>query len=86
MISLNRQFVSSAVPKPANIRIVHSFDRYIDAHGPACTGNAGELAVVGAVHRLERDARHRREVDVTQRDASYACCHSRRGSLRRHER
>ena len=31
MISLNRQFVSSAVPKPANIRIVQSFERYIDA-------------------------------------------------------
>ena len=31
MISLNRQLVSSAVPKPANIRIVQSFDRYIDA-------------------------------------------------------
>jgi hypothetical protein len=28
MISLNRQFVSSAVPNPANIRIVHNFDRY----------------------------------------------------------
>ena len=34
MISLNRQFVSSAVPKPANIRIVQSFDRYIEAYGP----------------------------------------------------
>ena len=34
MISLNRQLVSSAVPKPANIRIVHSFERYIDAYGP----------------------------------------------------
>ena len=34
MISLNRQFVSSAVPKPANIRIVQSFERYIDAYGP----------------------------------------------------
>ena len=31
MISLNRQLVSSAVPNPANIRIVHSFERYIDA-------------------------------------------------------
>ena len=31
MISLNRQFVSSAVPKPANIRIVQSFERYIEA-------------------------------------------------------
>ena len=38
MISLNRQFVSSAVPKPANMRIVHSFDRYIDAYGPRVYG------------------------------------------------
>ena len=38
MISLNRQFVSSAVPKPANIRIVQSFDRYIDAYGPRVYG------------------------------------------------
>ena len=34
MISLNRQLVSSAVPKPANIRIVHKRDRYIEAYGP----------------------------------------------------
>jgi hypothetical protein len=33
-ISLNRALVSSAVPKPANIRIVQSFDRYIEAYGP----------------------------------------------------
>jgi hypothetical protein len=39
MISLNRQFVSSAVPNPANIRIVHNFDRYIDAYGPRVNGN-----------------------------------------------
>ena len=38
MISLNRQFVSSAVPNPANIRIVHNFDRYIDAYGPRVYG------------------------------------------------
>ena len=38
MISLNRQFVSSAVPKPANIRIVQSFERYIDAYGPRVYG------------------------------------------------
>ena len=31
MISLNRQLVSSAVPNPANIRIVHSRERYIEA-------------------------------------------------------
>ncbi len=34
MISLKRQLVSSAVPNPANIRIVHSFERYIDEYGP----------------------------------------------------
>ncbi len=39
MISLKRQLVSSAVPKPANIRIVHIFDRYIDAYGPRVYGN-----------------------------------------------
>ena len=32
--SWNRRLVSSAVPKPANIRIVHNFERYIDAYGP----------------------------------------------------
>ena len=35
--------------------------------GPRVYGYcAGELAVVGPVHRLERDARHRREVGVAQ--------------------
>ena len=29
--SWKRRFVSSAVPKPANIRIVHGFERYIEA-------------------------------------------------------
>ena len=29
--SLKRVLVSSAVPKPANIRMVHSFERYIEA-------------------------------------------------------
>ncbi len=38
MISLNRQLVSSAVPKPANIRMVHSFERYIEAYGPRVYG------------------------------------------------
>ena len=31
---MNRALVSSAVPKPANIRIVHDCDRYIEAWGP----------------------------------------------------
>ena len=30
-IARNRALVSAAVPKPANIRIVHSFERYIEA-------------------------------------------------------
>src|SRR5690606_41798113 len=38
MISLNRQFVSSAVPKPANIRIVQRRERYIDALDPRVEG------------------------------------------------
>src|SRR5438874_3099158 len=38
-ISLNRPLVSSAVPNPANCRIVHNFDRYIDAYGPRVYGN-----------------------------------------------
>jgi hypothetical protein len=33
-ISLKRPLVSSAVPKPANCRIVHNFERYIEAYGP----------------------------------------------------
>jgi hypothetical protein len=28
------------VPNPANIRIVHNFDRYIDAYGPRVYGNS----------------------------------------------
>ena len=38
MMSLNRLLVSSAVPKPANIRMVHNFDRYIEAYGPRVYG------------------------------------------------
>src|SRR5438045_5506595 len=33
-ISLNRPLVSSAVPNPANCRIVHNLDPYIDAYRP----------------------------------------------------
>ncbi len=29
-----RWLVSSAVPKPANIRMVHSLERYMEAYGP----------------------------------------------------
>src|SRR5258705_13341930 len=38
-ISLNRALVAAGVPKPANWRIVHSFDRYIDAYGPRVYGH-----------------------------------------------
>ena len=38
MISLNRQLVSSAVPKPANMRIVHNLERYMEAYGPRVYG------------------------------------------------
>ena len=67
MISLKRQLVSSAVPKPANMRIVQSFERYIEAYGPRVYGySPGNSAVVGPVHRLERNPRHRGEVHVAQ--------------------
>ena len=32
--SLKRPFVSAADPNPANCRIVHSRERYMDAYGP----------------------------------------------------
>ena len=37
-ISRKRALVSSAVPKPANMRIVQSFERYIEAYGPRVYG------------------------------------------------
>ena len=37
--SLNRAFVSTGVPNPANMRIVQTFVRYIDAYGPRVYGN-----------------------------------------------
>ena len=33
-MALKRRLVSSGVPKPANIRIVHSLERYIEAWTP----------------------------------------------------
>ena len=36
--SWKRRLVSSAVPKPANMRIVQSFERYIEACGPRVYG------------------------------------------------
>jgi hypothetical protein len=38
--SRKRRLVSGAVPNPANIRIVQSFDRYIDAYGPRVYGHS----------------------------------------------
>ena len=67
-ISLNRQFVSSAVPNPANIRIVHSFDRYIEAYGPRvygyCPGNSPSS---GPYTGAKRHPRHRLEVGIPMR-------------------
>src|SRR6476469_59829 len=37
--NLKRLFVSSGVPKPANMRIVHGLPRYIVACGPRVYGN-----------------------------------------------
>ncbi len=37
--SLNRALVSAAVPNPANWRMVHSRERYMDAYGPRVYGN-----------------------------------------------
>jgi hypothetical protein len=36
--NLNRALVSSGVPKPANMRIVHGLPRYIVAWGPRVNG------------------------------------------------
>jgi hypothetical protein len=35
-----RSFVSSAVPNPANCRIVHNRPRYIDGYTPRVNGNS----------------------------------------------
>ena len=79
---MKRALVSSAVPKPANIRIVQSFERYIEAYGPAGVRELpGELAVVGPVHRLDRDARHRLEVGVAVRRGVEGCRHSSRAVM-----
>ncbi len=44
----NRSLVSSAVPKPANWRMVQSLDRYIEAYGPRVYGNSpGRSASAG---------------------------------------
>ena len=36
--SWKRRFVSIAVPKPANMRIVQSFERYMSVYGPRVYG------------------------------------------------
>ena len=45
--SWNRRLVSGAVPKPANIRIVQSFERYIDAYGPRVYGYSPGISAPG---------------------------------------
>ena len=79
MISLKRQLVSSAVPKPANIRIVHSRDRYIEAYGPRvygyCPGNSpssGPYTGSSGIPDIVWKSASRMV------DASNACCHSSR--------
>ena len=66
-ISRNRSLVSTAVPKPANIRIVQSFERYIDAYGPRVRVGTGVLGVVGSVDRLQGQPGHGVELGVTPR-------------------
>ena len=57
--SLKRPLVSAAVPKPANWRIVHRRERYMDAYGPTGVGELpGQLGPLGPVDRFERHARH----------------------------
>src|SRR5215218_8679578 len=82
MISLIRQFVSSAVPKPANIRIVHSFDRYIDAYGPRVYGytpgnspSSGPYTDAGGMPYIVVNGESR------SFEASYAACHCSRGFM-----
>ena len=80
MISLNRQFVSSAVPNPANMRIVHNFDRYIDAYGPRVNGytpgnspSSGPYTGSSGTPDIVVYSRSRSD------DVSNARCHSSRG-------
>src|SRR6476620_5948665 len=54
--NLKRWFVSSGVPKPANIRIVHGLPRYIVACGPRVSGYCpGSPSLSSYVH--PRDVR-----------------------------
>ena len=85
-----RTLVSSAVPKPANRRMVQSFERYIEACGPRVKGGhraspaapPGPRAIGRPVHRLEPDARHRLEIGVPQVDAPWCLLHRARPSSR----
>jgi hypothetical protein len=65
--NLKRWLVSSGVPKPANMRIVHGLPRYIVACGPRVNGNgiaerllssrAGEIAELACSGRPDSWAR-----------------------------
>ena len=81
--SWKRRFVSSAVPKPANIRIVQSFERYIDAYGPRVYGYwPGNSPSSGPYTGVDRNARHRREVGVARRRRPRTLLATRRGASR----
>ena len=80
--SWNRRFVSGAVPKPANIRMVHNFDRYIEAYGPRVYGyrpgnspSAGPYTGSTVTPDIVSKSASRSD------EASYACFHSSRGAM-----
>jgi hypothetical protein len=73
--SRKRWFVSTAVPKPANIRIVQSFERYIEAYGPRVYGHSPGSSASGGPYtgssgRPERVSKSASRVGA----ASYAAC------------
>src|ERR1700741_4154041 len=74
---------STAVRKPANIRIVQSFERYIDAYGPRvygyCPGNS-PLSGPYTASTGTPDIVSKSELRCDA--ASNACCHSARLLMR----
>jgi len=75
MISLKRWFVSTAVPKPANIRMVQSRDRYMEACTHGCRGTDRELSVLRSVDRVQRDPDIVANTASRLADASYSASH-----------
>ena len=62
----NRSFVSAAVPNPANMRMVQSFERYMDAFTrAACVRElARALGILRPVDRINFGPRVRREIPL----------------------